>query len=221
MLKHIAMALLLSGLVVQTLTAQTRSPGRKVEGNTITSTKNPAATIQLMDSPAYVGADRWILYGIADCELHAFVQADAHKKVQRLYWIQFESYLPTKPELHHTYDSPRHTQISELDFYVDTWVAPTNEHMKTDSDVEHIHNILQTHGYTLPPGMMSVRLVHLLDQEKRRELMFIYSEDVASTGLTASELRNGGPAHGQWPKIEKDLIERAEKSIVIHRLVTP
>ena len=221
MLKHTAMALLLSGLVVQTLTAQTMSPERKVEGNTITSTSNPAATLQLLNSPAYVGADRWILYGIADCELHAFVQADAQKKVQRLYWIQFESYLPTKPELHHTYDSPRHTQISDLDFYVDTWVEPTNGHMKTDSDVEHIHNILQTHGYTLPTGMMSVRLVHLLDQQKRKELMFIYSEDVASTGLSVSELRNDGHAYAHWVKIEKGLIERAEESIAIHQPVNP
>ena len=221
MLKHTAMALLLSGLVVQTLTAQTRSPERKIEGNTITSTSNPAATIQLLNSPAYVGADRWILYGIADCELHAFVQADAQKKVQRLYWIQFESYLPTKPELHHTYDSPRHTKISDLDFYVDTWVEPTNEHIKPDSDVEHIHNILQTHGYTLPTGMMSVRLVHLLDQQKRKELMFIYSEDVASTGLSVSELRNDGHAYAHWVKIEKGLIERAEESIAIHQPVNP
>ena len=219
MLKHIVIALLSSGLLTQTPTAQTGPPQRKVEGNTITSTTNPAATIQLLDSPAYVGADRWILYGIADCELHVFVQADAHKKVQRLYWIQFESYLPTKPELHHTYDSPRHTQISDLDFYVDTWVEPSNEHIKPDSDVEHIHNILQSRGFTLPTGMMSVRLVHLLDQQKRKELMFIYSEDVASTGLAVSALRNGGHAHDQWPKFEKDLIKRAEKSIAIHQLV--
>jgi hypothetical protein len=32
---------------------------------------------------AYVGANRFVLYGIADCELHAFVESDAHKKVQR------------------------------------------------------------------------------------------------------------------------------------------
>ena len=226
MLKNITIAflssgLLASGLLAQTLTTQTRPPERRVEGYTITSATNPAATIELLNSPAYVGADRWILYGIADCELHAFVQADAQKKVQRLYWVQFESYLPAKPELHHTYDSPRHTQISGLDFYLDTWIEPTSDHIKPDSDTEHIHNILQTHGYKLPSGMMSVRLVHLLDQQKRKELMFIYSEDVASTGLTVSELRSGGPAHDQWPKIEKGLIERAEKSITIHQPLKP
>ena len=51
--------------------------------------------------------------------------------------------------------------------------------------------------------------------------MFIYSEDVASTGLTASELRSGGPAHDQWANIEKGLIKRAEKSIAIHPLSDP
>lgn len=32
---------------------------------------------------AYVGANRFVIYGITDCELHAFVESDAHKKVQR------------------------------------------------------------------------------------------------------------------------------------------
>ncbi len=220
-MKQITIALLLTGCLAAQTPAQTGPPLRKVEGDTIISKSDPAARIQLLNSPVYVGADRWILYGMADCELHAFVQADTQKKVQRLYWIQFESYLPTRPELHHTYDSQRHTQISGLDFYVDTWVEPTSEHIKPGSDVEHIHNLVESHGYKLPSGMMSVRLVHLLDEQKRKELMIIYSEDVTSTGLTASELRSGGPAHDQWAKIEKGLIERAEKSIAIHPLSNP
>jgi hypothetical protein len=68
-------------------------------------------------------------------------------------------------------------------------------------------------GYKLPVGMMSVRLVHLLDQQKRKELMLIYSEDVAPTGLTAADLRKGGPAHARWPQIEQGLIDRATKQI--------
>ena len=42
------------------------------------------------------------------CEVSvSFVEADARKNVQRLYWVQFEGYLPTKPDLHHQYDSAR------------------------------------------------------------------------------------------------------------------
>ena len=226
MLKHISIALLLTALLAAQTHTQPGPPQRRVQGNTITSTSDPAVRIELLNSPvyvgpAYVGSNRWILYGMANCELHAFVQADTRKKVQRLYWIQFESYLPTRPELHHTYDSPRHTQIGGLDFYVDTWVELTSGHIKPDSDVEHIHTLLETHGYKLPSAMMSVRLVHLLDEEKRKELMFIYSEDVASTGHTASELGSGGPAQDQWPKIEQGLVERAKKSIAIYPLSNP
>jgi hypothetical protein len=219
MQKHLAIALLLSASLAQTH-SHTGSPQRRIEANTITSTNDPAARIELPDSPVYVGGDRWILYGMADCELHAFVHADAQKNVQRLYWVQFESYLPTRPELHHTYDSPRHTQIDGLDFYVDTRVEPTG-HITPDSDVEHIHTLLENHGYKLPSGIISVRLVHLFDEQKRKELMFIYSEDVSSTGHTVSQLRSGGPAHDQWPRIEKTLIDRAEKSIAIHQLAGP
>src|SRR5213595_2366486 len=104
--------------------AQVAVPERKVLAGVLTSERDPKVQMQLPKTAQYVGADRWILYGIADCELHIFVDADAQRNVQRLYWIQFEGYIPTRPDLHYTYDSPRHTTIGDLDFYVDTWVRP-------------------------------------------------------------------------------------------------
>jgi hypothetical protein len=163
----------------------------------------------------YVGADRWALYNIADCELHAFVDADAQKNVQRLYWVQFEQYLPSKPDLHHTYDSPRHTQIGGLDFFVDTWVRSSTFNIDAGSDREHIEALIRAKGYKMPAGMMYVRLVHLLDDQKRKELMIIYGEDLAATGLTAAELGEGGTAHERWPSIDKGLIERAQRKVEI------
>ena len=67
------------------LVAQTAPPERTVGGNVITSRNDPQARIELPKSAQYVGADRWILYDIADCELHAFVDTDGRKNVQRLY----------------------------------------------------------------------------------------------------------------------------------------
>lgn len=119
----------MSGIVA----AQVR-PERKVEGSTITSEHDPQVEIQLPSATQYVGASRWDLYDVADCELHAWVEADPQKRVQRLYWIQFEGYLPSKPDLTHTYDSPRHTTIGGLDFYVDTWVRPKDAEVRPGSD---------------------------------------------------------------------------------------
>jgi hypothetical protein len=50
-----------------------------VEGNVIISERDPAVRVHLPKSAEYVGADRWVLYGMADCELHAFVEVDGVK----------------------------------------------------------------------------------------------------------------------------------------------
>ncbi len=186
-----------------------------MEGNVISSERDPAVRIHLPKSAKYVGADRWVLYDIADCELHAFVVADSRKNVQRLYWVQFEGYVPTKPELKHTYDSPRHTNIGGMDFYVDTWVRPKDAEMRPGSDIEHILALIKAKGYKMPEGMMYVRLVHLLDEQKRKELMIIYAEDLAQSGFFVAELQPEGNSHDRWPVLEKGLIERAQKSLVI------
>jgi hypothetical protein len=162
-----------------------------------------------------------MLYGIADCELHAFVQADEQKNVQEFYWVQFEAYISTRPDLHHKYDSPRHVTIGGLDFYVDTWPRSNGEKTESGSDREHIDALIRAKGYKIPSNMMYVRLVHLLDPEKRKELMIIYGEDLASTGFIAADLREGGKAYGQWPALEKGLIKRAKTKITFEETAKP
>ena len=197
------------------LAAQTKGPERKVAGNVITSEFDPAVRIELPTSVKYVGADRWVLYGIADCELHAFVEADQSKNVQRLYWVQFEGYIPSRPELHHTYDSPRHANIGGLDFYVDTWTRSKDEKIDAGSDREHIEQLIRAKGYTMPAGMAYVRFVHLLDAEKRKELMIIYGEDLSPAGLSAEDLKEKGRAHDRWAAIEKMVIDHGKERIYI------
>jgi hypothetical protein len=199
------------------LTPQTTAPERKVERNAIYSARDTNARIQFPPSAQYVGADRWNLYDIADCELHVFVDSDAQKNVQRLYWVQFEAYLPSKPDLAHQYDSPRHTSIGGMDFYVDTWVRPKDAETQTGSDRQHMEELIRSQGFNMPAGMMYVRLVHLLDEGKRKELMIIYGDDLRPTGFSAADLSQGGKAFGQWPAIEKGLLERAEKKIAIQQ----
>jgi hypothetical protein len=153
----------------------------------------------------YVGADRWILYGISDCEVHLFVEADAKNNVQRMYWIQFEGYLPSKPDLHHVYDSPQHTSIGGLDFYVDEVSIGAREN-DPSSDVGHVKALLRRSGYGNSAGMRYLRLVNLLDADKRNELMIIYGDngivpgepdgvisllDKAKDGISIRALSNG------------------------------
>jgi hypothetical protein len=105
-----------------------------------------------------------------------------------------------------------------MDFYVDTWVRSKSEKTRPGSDREHIVALVESKGYHMPDGMMYVRLVHLLDEQKRKELMVIYAEDLQPKGLTASELQQGGSAYSQWAAIDRELVTRAEKSIAIEPL---
>ena len=114
-----------------------------------------------------------------------------------------------------------HGNIGGLDFYVDTWVRANDAEIEPGSDRAHIEALIRAKGYKMPAGMMYVRLVHLLDEQKRKELMIIYGEDVASSGVTAAELHEGGKAYDQWPIIEKGLVERAEKKIVLEETGKP
>jgi hypothetical protein len=195
--------------------ARAGAADRKVERNAVLSDHDPAARIELPRSVHFLGNDRWILYGIADCDLYAFVEADEEKKVQRLYWVQFEAYLPSRPDLHHTYDSPHHLTISGWDFFVDAWVRVRNAPIDKGSDREHIEALIRDQGYVVPEGIMYVRLVHLLDEKKRKELMIIYGEDLLGTGFTASDLDKDGKARSEWPRIEEDLVKRAVERVNI------
>ena len=67
----------------------------------------------------------------------------------------------------------------------------------------------------MPAGMMSVRLVHLLDEQKRKELMIIYSESLKPTGFAAADLKKGGKAENLWPSLEDDLLLRARQEIKV------
>lgn len=193
-------------------------PERTVVGNAVISRRDPAVTVQLPKTAHYVGADRFLLRDpklgdFDDCELHAFVEADKGGDVRKLYWVQFESYLPNHPELHHAYDSPRRTVLGGLDFYVDTWTVAGGSKPDPGSDSEHFHALLGAHGIKRR-DMMAVRFVHLADTAKRKELMIIYREAVPQ-GLTAVALQKGGEAYGQWPALEQGLIARAKKAITV------
>jgi len=85
---------------------------------------------------------------------------------------------------------------------------------KQGSDGAHFYSLLASRGYQREDHM-AVRLVHLIDAAKRKELMIIYAESLAPTGLTAAQLEEGGAEHAKWAAMADGLIRRAQQSITI------
>jgi len=68
----------------------------------------------------------------------------------------------------------------------------------------------------MPPDMMNVRLVHLLDATERSELMIIYAENASVAGIAGPDLVSGGKGSGRWPAIDPAIVQRAAKRIAFH-----
>jgi len=162
-----------------------KAPERRVDRNTITSASNPAVRLEVPAAARYRGAERWDLYGVADCGLHVSVEADERKVIGRPYWVRFEAFLPSKPESRYRYPFTQTTQLGGMEFDVRTRFGATGGAPRPDSGGGHVEAMVKAAGYQLPRGTMNVRLVH-----------------------PAADLEAGGKDAARWPELQRGLLER-------------
>lgn len=211
-------AILSAAAIAVSFSASAAEADRTASAHTVSSSGDPHVLIHVPDDARYVGSDRFTLAkpDIGDfdvCELFAFANADPSGSLRQFYWVQFEQYLPGHPELHYTYDSPRHVTIGGLDFFVDIDASDGTRTPTPGSDGEHFYNLLAAHGYKRAP-MMFLRLVHLPDAAKRKELMIIVGKRLPA-GVTASSLKEGGADAARWPALQNELLDWAVRKVVI------
>ncbi len=81
--------------------------------------------------------------------------------------------------------------------------------MRAGSDIDHVMSLITAKGYRMPESMFYLRLVHLLDRSKRKELMMIYAKDIALnkfSGKISQEIR---------PGLTYDLLATARKNFIV------
>jgi hypothetical protein len=193
-------------------------PKRSVQGQVLTSTGMPAVRLTFAKEFKYVGSQSFILYGVAKAEQHFFVEADEQSRIRRLYWVQFEGYLPSNTHTYR-YQSPKKVNLGGLEFFADAYARNSKASPgRPDSDGSRARTFLAEKGYRMASDdVLSQRLVHLVDEAKRNELMIIYMEDLSGMNLTAADLVPGGKAAAQREEILKGLLERAVKGIEVAR----
>lgn len=192
-------------------TALGQAPERVVSGRTLVSTEAPAVRIELADGFRHVGGQRFVVYDVADAEQHLFVDADAAGLVRRLYWLQFEGYLPGND---HRYKYEGEVvMLGPLAFVGNAAARSTTGDPRPGADGARARELLRAKGCRLPPQMLWQRLVHLTDASKRHELMIIYMEDLAPLGVTAADLSAGGKSADRWPAVSKGLLARAREGL--------
>lgn len=190
---------------------------RTVKGQELLSPSWPAVRLKFDPAFKYIGTTDFILYNVARAEQHFFVDADQDKRIRRMYWIQFEGYLPDNTH-RYNYRSPQKINLGGLEFFADAYARQIGTGGRPDSDGAKAQEFLKSQGYQLASDQVLMqRLVHLVDEAKRNELMIIYLEDLSPLKLTAADLAPNGKAAAQWEEIAKGLFARATRGVTLTR----
>jgi hypothetical protein len=194
-------SLVLSFLLVLPAAVRTQTPPhlRPVHGDTLISAMDPAARF-VIAAPFHAAGGQVIdILGVAGAEQQFFIDAAPDSTIRRFYWIQFEHYYPTNGS---TYDyswfQHRPVTLGRLTFEGDVRVRDGYFTMdqRPGSDSKAAESFLRARGYKLGGTFVTLRLFHLPDATKRKELMVIYGEavvDSASSGPTQAAIT----AHAQ------------------------
>ncbi len=216
MRKSLLLVIALFGLCMPAATAQQQP--RTVKGRVLTSTEMPAVRLEFDKAFKYAGGHDFILYDVARAEQHFFVDADKQGRIKRLYWVQFEGYLPSNSHKYQ-YKVNKSVNIGGFDFIADAYARNIKANPgRADSDGSRARAFLESKGFRWPSDeILSQRLVYLVDEAKRNELMIIYAEDLAALGLTAADLATGGSGAARWDEVSKGLLDRAMKGMKVSR----
>jgi hypothetical protein len=171
--------------VLRQMAPDSLQPERSVAGQVLTSVGDPPIRIRVEESFKYVGGQRFVLRGTVDAEQHFFVEANDQKAIRRMYWIQFERFLPGRSGPY-SYDADRPVILSglELRAHVRRFAEPP----APDSDRRRAYEYLELAGYAVPTPATRARLVYLPGESRRQEVMIVYLEPaITGTELTEQE----------------------------------
>ena len=189
---------------------------REVKGQTIKSKDIPPVELTFGKDFKYVGGHKFVLYNVANAEQHFFVDADKDGRVRRMYWVQFEGYLPTNDKTY-DYKGTKSVNIGGIDFIADTYARNIKANPgRPDGDAAMGRAFLESKGYRLASDeVISQRLLYFIGEKRRDELMIIYVEDMSGLGLTSADVAKGGNAEAKFGEIADALLARTQRDLKI------
>jgi hypothetical protein len=207
----------LLGCFAQTTSSKLENT-RVAKGNTLVSDSTPKLKLKFGKDFKYAGGQTFILYDVARAEQHFYVDAHKDGRISRLYWVQFEEYLPDNTHKYNYAGSQKTVTIDGLEFFADAWRRKHDPAtVRPGGDRAMALELLKSKGYTMKSDeFIMQRLVHMVDASNRSELMVIYLEFLPA-GSTAADLEPGGKDAAKWPEIADGLLARAKQNMKIER----
>jgi hypothetical protein len=184
---------------------------RRVEpGNILVSDEQPRMRIRVDQALRYVGGIGLPLSGVAWAEIHSFVETDGEKRLLRRFHVQFEHFLPDND---HTYNYrlPDTITVGAHEWMHNPGGYPVQLVFDTrpDSDMAAGYNFLKGNGYVLPDEVFYRRFLRTVGDDRRAEIIMVYSENAALTGVTVADYDEGGRLHDAAATFHDALLRRA------------
>jgi hypothetical protein len=181
------------------------SQTRRVKRQVLTSTHLPSIRIRFDRRFKYLGSQKFILYDRAQVEQHFFVDAGNQRRIERMYMVQFEGYLPN---VNAAYDYPltKTVNLGGQTYVVNAESIPSVSaalEQNPQSDVARAASFLESKGYRVSESIRFQRFVRLVDQAKRNEFILLYVEETGAGGSVENE------------KARQDFLGRASKGFTI------
>ena len=165
------------------------APKRTVSGDTIVSDRLPVGSLSVEKALRYVGAFPFQIRDVAGGERHVWVDADARKRVRRLFVLQFEGY---NEGTGHKYNyTPRNvTRLGAHDYNSNGFFYSDVEYSRErpGNEAELTRRFLEGKGYTLDAEQVLYRFYRSLPEDGHRsEFLIFYIEPLAGLGLALAD----------------------------------
>jgi len=182
---------------------------RVVERNTLISTRDPVARIEVDGSLKYVGAFRFELKGIACVERHIFA-AVHDRRIKRLFIVQLEAILESSSEIYR-WTMRDAIRLGDGEYRHNVWAFDTAASIREEPEAETAKTdaFLKGKGLELEPELVMSRFARVVGADRKHELIFFYMEPLAGSHLRVAEFPDGVPRTPAQRELARQVSERS------------
>jgi hypothetical protein len=163
--------------------ASGQTPLSHVEGNTFISPENPKLRIVVDKRLAYLGSAPFAIDKIAAGNRFIFVHATANKRVQQMFIIQQEGFLPSSDDTY-KYPITNPVKLGAAEYRhsvtIDDNDAAVREGPGKEADITK--RFLESRGYKLSAALVMSRFARPADEAHKHEIILFCLEDLSDYG---------------------------------------
>ena len=165
-----------------------QSADSRVESNTFISPENPKLQIVVSKKLAYLGSAPFVIDKIAAGNRFIFVRATADKRVQQMFIIQQEGFLPSSNDTY-KYPITNPVKLGTADYRhsvsIDDNDAAVREAPEKEAGITK--RFLESRGYKLNAALIMSRFARPADAAHKHEIILFCFEDLSDYGHTLAD----------------------------------